>query len=44
MRSRAGKRHLLSSKSAKRRSSLGKSKEVHPTDVDRIKGALPFSH
>jgi large subunit ribosomal protein L35 len=44
MRSRAGKRHLLSTKSPKRRRSLGKSKEVDPTDARRIKENLPFSH
>ena len=44
MRSRAGKRHLLAHKSPKRRRSLGTSKEVHSTDVYRIKASLPFSH
>ena len=44
MRSRAGKRHLLSTKSPKRRRSLGTSKEVDKTDVRRIKENLPFSH
>jgi large subunit ribosomal protein L35 len=44
MRSRAGKRHLLSSKSPKRRRSLGTSKEVDSTDAYRIKQNLPFSH
>ncbi|KAB2661301.1 MAG: 50S ribosomal protein L35 [Verrucomicrobia bacterium] len=44
MRSRAGKRHLLATKSAKRRRSLGSSKEVDPTDKYRITQSLPFSH
>ena len=44
LRSRAGKRHLLSSKSPKRRRSLGTAKLVDPTDVYRIKASLPFSH
>ncbi|HEV8543548.1 MAG TPA: 50S ribosomal protein L35 [Verrucomicrobiae bacterium] len=44
MRSRAGKRHLLSTKSPKRRRSLGTSKLVDPTDAYRIKQNLPFSH
>lgn len=44
MRSRAGKRHLLSTKSPKRRRSLGTSKLVDPTDVYRITQNLPFSH
>jgi large subunit ribosomal protein L35 len=40
----AGKRHLLSGKSAKRRRHLGEWKELHPTDVYKIKACLPFSH
>lgn len=44
MRARAGKRHLLSSKNAKRRRNLGTSKEVHSTDTYRITQSLPFSH
>jgi large subunit ribosomal protein L35 len=44
LRSRAGRRHLLSGKSPKRRNSLGKATVVDPTDVYRIKGSLPFSH
>ncbi|MSR42518.1 MAG: 50S ribosomal protein L35 [Pedosphaera sp.] len=43
MRSRAGKRHLLSGKSPKRRRSLGTSKLVDKTDVYRIKQCLPFT-
>ena len=44
MRPRAGKRHLLSSKNAKRRRSLGTSKLMDPTDTYRITQNLPFSH
>jgi large subunit ribosomal protein L35 len=44
MRSRAGKRHLLQSKSAKRRRGLGTSKQVDATDTYRILQNLPFSH
>ena len=44
LRSRAGKRHLLSGKSPKRRRSLGTAVLVDPTDVYRIKQSLPFSH
>jgi large subunit ribosomal protein L35 len=44
MRSRAGKRHLLASKNAKRRRNLGTSKEVDKTDTYRITQNLPFSH
>jgi len=44
MRMRSGKRHLLASKSPKRRRSLGTSKQVDPTDTYRITQSLPFSH
>jgi len=44
LRSRSGKRHLLSGKSPKRRRSLGTLKVVDDSDVDRIKRNLPFSH
>ncbi|HXC98735.1 MAG TPA: 50S ribosomal protein L35 [Verrucomicrobiae bacterium] len=44
MRMRSGKRHLLSTKSPKRRRSLGTSKEVDHTDTYRITQNLPFSH
>ncbi|HWD20693.1 MAG TPA: 50S ribosomal protein L35 [Verrucomicrobiae bacterium] len=44
MRSRAGKRHLLQTKNAKRRRSLGSSKQVDATDTYRITQNLPFSH
>lgn len=43
MRARSGKRHLLATKSPKRRRNLGTSKLVDPTDVYRIKQNLPFS-
>lgn len=43
-RPRAGKRHLLQTKNAKRRRSLGTSKLVDPTDTYRILQNLPFSH
>lgn len=42
MTQRVGKRHLLSGKSPKRRRSLRESKEVHSTDVHRIKASLPW--
>lgn len=42
MRSRAGRRHLLSSKNSKRRRNLGESKEVDSTDTYRITQNLPF--
>jgi large subunit ribosomal protein L35 len=44
LRSRAGKRHLLASKSPKRRRSLGTAKVVDKTDAYRITQNLPFSH
>ena len=44
MRSRAGRRHLLASKSPKRRRNLGTSKQVDKTDTYRITQNLPFSH
>ena len=44
MRFRAGKRHLLATKNAKRRRSLGTAKLVDPTDAYRITQNLPFSH
>lgn len=40
----AGKRHLLSTKNAKRRRRLGTAKLIDPTDEHRIKLSLPFSH
>jgi large subunit ribosomal protein L35 len=44
MRSRAGRRHLLAGKSAKRRKSLGEQVVVGPTDAHRILDSLPFHH
>jgi large subunit ribosomal protein L35 len=44
MRSRAGKRHLLQTKSPGRRRSLGTRCLVDPTDAYRILQNLPFSH
>ena len=40
----AGRRHLLSTKNAKRRRSIEKARVVDPTDAYRIKQNLPFSH
>jgi large subunit ribosomal protein L35 len=44
LRSRAGRRHLLASKNAKRRRSLGERVVVGPSDAHRVKLSLPFSH
>ena len=44
LRPRAGKRHLLQTKNAKRRRALRGTTGVDPTDVYRIKQSLPFSH
>lgn len=44
LRPRAGKRHLLASKNAKRRRSLGTEKLVDSTDTYRVTQNLPFSH
>jgi large subunit ribosomal protein L35 len=43
LRTRSGRRHLLSSKSAKRKRNLAKAAVVHETDAARIKLNLPFS-
>ena len=43
LRRRSGKRHLLATKSPKRRRSLGTAKLVDPTDVYRVTQNLPFS-
>jgi large subunit ribosomal protein L35 len=43
MRSHASRRHLLSSKNAKRKRQLSKMGQVDATDVARIKANLPFS-
>jgi len=44
MRPRAGKRHLLASKSPKRRRNLGTAKLIDNTDAYRVIQNLPFSH
>jgi len=44
LRNKAGRRHLLQTKSAKRRRGLGKVAVVHATDAYRITQNLPFSH
>jgi large subunit ribosomal protein L35 len=41
-RQHASRRHLLSSKSAKRKRHMAKSAEVHKTDEARIKANMPF--
>ena len=43
LRSQASKRHLMASKSAKRKRLLSKSALVHNTDMQRIKENLPFA-
>jgi large subunit ribosomal protein L35 len=43
LRSQASRRHLLSSKSAKRKRLLSKAALVHDTDLARIKENLPFA-
>jgi large subunit ribosomal protein L35 len=42
LRSRSSRRHLLSTKSAKRKRRLGKIARVHETDAARVKANLPF--
>jgi|UniRef100_UPI00404961D3 large subunit ribosomal protein L35 len=44
VRNKASRRHLLASKSAKKKRHMAKSVVVHDTVVDRIKACLPFSH
>ena len=44
LRARAGRRHLLTGKNAKRRRALGKRALVHKTDEYRVTASLPFSH
>lgn len=43
LRSHASRRHLLSSKNAKKKRQLAKSAVVDTTDVQRIKANLPFA-
>jgi large subunit ribosomal protein L35 len=42
VRSKAGRRHLLQSKSSKRKRKLGKQVVVDDTDTARVKVNLPF--
>jgi large subunit ribosomal protein L35 len=42
LRAQSSRRHLLSSKNAKRRRHLGKMAQVHETDEARVKSNLPF--
>jgi large subunit ribosomal protein L35 len=42
LRAQASRRHLLSSKSAKRKRQLSKSVRVDKTDVARVKANLPY--
>ena len=44
LRAHASRRHLLASKSAKRKRHLAKQGLVHDTDAARIIKNLPFSH
>lgn len=44
MRAHAGRRHLLSTKNAKRRRRLRESAVIDPTDAYRVTQSLPFSH
>ena len=44
LRKSAGRRHLMQTKTPKRRRGLRGSVAVDPTDVYRIKQSLPFSH
>jgi large subunit ribosomal protein L35 len=42
VRAKGGRRHLLQSKSAKRKRKLAKSVVVHDSDTARLKACLPF--
>jgi len=44
MRARAGRRHLLSCKNAKRRRRLGTETELSKSDTNRVIMNLPYSH
>ncbi len=44
LRPHAGKRHLLATKSPKRRRALGTAVVADPTDAYRVTQNLPFSH
>lgn len=41
-RNRAGKRHILTKKSSKRKRRLGQDAEVKSTELRRIKASLPY--
>ncbi len=41
-RNRAGKRHILTKKTRKRKNRLGKDAAVKPSENSRIKAALPY--
>ncbi len=43
LRSQASRRHLMSSKNAKRKRHLAKMARVHKTDEKRIKANLPYA-
>ncbi|MBA3608869.1 MAG: 50S ribosomal protein L35 [Verrucomicrobiota bacterium] len=43
LRSQATRRHLMATKSAKRKRQLAKSALVHKTDEQRVKANLPFA-
>ncbi|HEY4284110.1 MAG TPA: 50S ribosomal protein L35 [Chthoniobacterales bacterium] len=43
LRAQASRRHLMSSKNAKRKRQLSKAARVHKTDEARIKANLPFA-
>ena len=43
-RAKASRRHLLASKSSKKKRKMAKSTLVHESDEARIKACLPFSH
>jgi len=42
MHSRAGNRHILTKKNAKRKRRLGQDGEIKKTEMSRIKAALPY--
>ncbi|MFZ4597680.1 MAG: 50S ribosomal protein L35 [Terrimicrobiaceae bacterium] len=42
LRSKSSRRHLLASKSSKRKRKMAKATLVHVSDVPRIKACLPF--
>ena len=42
-RNKAGLRHILTKKSSKRKSRLGKDGEVKSTEMSRINSALPYA-